>query len=69
MDDDSLTLIMFLIVYILFIIYLKFIENINVLRDETENLKCNQLYLVLDSMVTNPEDSTKKFEGCIKKLV
>ena len=69
MDDDSLSLIMFFILYALFIIYLKFMENLTIIRSDFENLKCNPLYLLVDSMVSDTKDSNKKFEGCIKKAI
>lgn len=70
MDDDSLSVGMFLILYIIFIIYLKYIENLTVVRGDFENFKCNPLYLLADSILENDSQvSSNKFEGCIKKMV
>lgn len=70
MDDDSLSLGMFIIIYIIFVIYLKYIENLTVVRGDFANFTCNPLYLLADSILeNNPQNSTNKFEGCIKKMV
>ena len=70
MDDDSLSVGMFIIIYIIFIIYLKYIENLSVVRGDFANFTCNPLYLLADSILDNDaKESTNKFEGCIKKMV
>ena len=70
MDDDSLSVGMFLILYIIFIMYLTYIENLTVVRADFENFKCNPLYLMADSILENDSQlSTNKFEGCIQKMV
>ncbi len=67
MVDDSLTLGIFIIVYIMFILYLNYIENLAILKGDINDLKCNPLVLLIDS-VGNPQTGTTAFEGCIKKL-
>ena len=70
MDDDSLSVGMFLLLYTLFIIYLKYIENLTVVRGDFANFQCNPLYLLVDSMIENETNvSNSKFEGCVKKML
>jgi hypothetical protein len=70
MEDDSLSGGLFIILYIMFILYLKYIENLTEVRSDFANFKCNPLYLLADSIFENDiQLSTSKFEGCVKKIV
>jgi hypothetical protein len=67
MFDDQISLIMFLILYTLFIFYLNYLQNLGIVKNDVDNLTCNPLTLILDS-VSNSDSGSKRFEGCVKKI-
>ena len=67
MYDDEISLIMFLILYILFMFYLNYLQNLGIVKNDVDNFTCNPLTLILDS-ISNSDSGTKNFEGCVKKI-
>jgi hypothetical protein len=67
MSDDEARLWLFAIFYILYIIYLRYVENLSIVKKDWEDLKCNPLYLLTDSLISTSEQSNLNFQSCIKK--
>lgn len=65
MSEDEARLWLFLILYFGYIAYLKYIENLSIVTKDWQNMKCNPLYLFMDSFVSSSEDSQAKFNNCI----
>jgi hypothetical protein len=65
MSDDEVRLWLFLIIYIGYILYLNYIQNLSIVSKDWQNMKCNPLFLLMDSFVSPPEESQTKFNNCI----
>jgi hypothetical protein len=65
MSEDEVRLYLFLILYFAYILYLNYIQNLTLVTKDWQNMKCNPLYLLMDSFVSNPEESQAKFNNCI----
>lgn len=65
MSNDEVQLWLFIVVYLVYILYLNYIQNLSIVRKDWGNMKCNPLYLLIDSIVATPEAADLKFKNCI----
>ncbi len=65
MEDDEASLWLFCLLYIGYIMYLNYIQNLSIVRKDWQDMKCNPLFLLLDSFVSTPSQSELSFKKCV----
>ena len=67
MSDDYVYLWIVLIAFILFIIYLNYMQNMAIVKRDWADLKCNPLYMLTKSLSVPAAESSEDFQTCIHK--
>jgi len=65
MEDDEARLWLFSLLYVGYIMYLNYIQNLSIVRKDWQDMKCNPLFLLLDSFVSTPSQSELSFKKCV----
>ena len=65
MEDDEARLWLFSLLYVAYIMYLNYIQNLSIVRKDWQDMKCNPLFLLLDSFVSTPSQSELSFKKCV----
>jgi hypothetical protein len=68
MSDDYVYLWIVMIAYIIFILYLNYMQNMAIVKRDWANLKCNPLYMLTDSLSAHASESSANFQTCIKQF-
>ena len=67
MSDDNINLWIVMITFIIFILYLNYMQNMAVVKRDWNNLKCNPLYMLTKSLTSTATESSRDFQKCINK--
>ena len=67
MSDDYVNLWIVMFVYIIFILYLNYMQNMAIVKRDWANLKCNPLFMLTKSLSAPAAESTADFQTCIKQ--
>ncbi len=67
MSDDYVYLCIVLFVLVLFILYLNYIQNMAIIKRDWDDLKCNPLFMLTNSIVAPVAESSTDFQSCIHK--
>jgi hypothetical protein len=67
MSEDDINLYIVIISFILLFLYLNYVQNMAMLKQDWENLKCNPLYLFIKSIGAPNDVSSKDFQTCVAK--
>ena len=65
MSDDWNSFICVSILFTIMIIYCNYINNLSIVKHDWSNYKCNPLYMLINSVVSNSEDSIDNFKKCV----
>jgi hypothetical protein len=67
MSDDDINFYVVIISFILLMLYLNYVQDMTLIKNDWENVKCNPLYLFMNSISSSNNESTKNFQTCVTK--
>ena len=67
MSDDYINLWIVMFVIILFIMYLNYMQNMAIIKNDWNDLKCNPLFMLTNSLSQTAAESSAAFQTCVNK--
>ena len=67
MSDDYVYLWIVIVVYLLFILYLNYMQNMAIIKRDWADLKCNPLFMLTKSLSAPAAETSEDFQTCIHK--
>jgi hypothetical protein len=67
MSDDYINLWLVMFLFIIFILYLNYMQNMAIVKNDWNNLKCNPLFMLTNSLSQTAAESSADFQTCINK--
>lgn len=67
MSDDYVYLWIVVIVYLIFILYLNYMQNMAIIKRDWADLKCNPIFMLTKSISAPAAESSEDFQTCIRK--
>lgn len=68
MNDDWNGFIVVSGLFIFMIIYCNYLQNMALAKRDWQNLRCNPLYMVLNSVTSNQTDAINNFSHCVNNI-
>lgn len=67
MSDDYINLWMVIFLFIIFILYLNYMQNMALVKNDWNDLKCNPLFMLTNSLSQTAAESSAAFQTCVNK--